>query len=118
LLVFRGRFGLLSGAMNVDLGIWDKLRRLVLFLLFAAGVLAVIVWYLPLVQHNERMRQDLVRWEGQVRHEEERSRQLDNAIRSLQNNPRTLEKLAREKLGYIKPGETRIQFEPAAPNSR
>ena len=103
--------------MNVDLGIWDKLRRLVVLLLLASAVLAVIVWYLPLVRYNERMRQEIMKKNLQVRREEERSRQLDGAIRSLQTNPRTLERLAREKLGYIKPGETRIQFEPAVTNS-
>jgi len=103
--------------MNVDLGIWDKLRRLVVLLLLASAVLAVIVWYLPLVRYNERMRQEIMKKNLQVRREEERSRQLDNAIRSLQTNPRALERLAREKLGYIKPGETRIQFETSPTNS-
>jgi cell division protein FtsB len=102
--------------MNVDLGIWDKLRTGVIILLFAAGLLAVILWYLPLVQLNERMRQEIARKEVQVRQEEERSRHLDGAIRALRTDPRAVERLAREKLGYIKPGETRIQFEPAATN--
>ena len=39
--------------MKVDLGIWDKLTRLVIFLLFVAGVLGVAVWYLPLIRQNE-----------------------------------------------------------------
>jgi cell division protein FtsB len=100
--------------MNVDLGIWDKLRRLMVFLLFIAAVLAIVVWYLPLIRHNERVRQEIMRKSLQVRQEEERSRQLDSAIRALRTDPRAVERLAREKLGYIKPGETRIQFEPPA----
>src|SRR5690349_18300334 len=99
--------------MNVDLGIWDNLRRLVVLLLFAASILAVVVWYLPLVQANERMRQAIMRKTLQVRQEEERARQLDSAIRALRTDPRAFERLAREKLGFVKPGETRIQFEPA-----
>jgi cell division protein FtsB len=98
--------------MNVDLGIWDKLRRLVVLLLFAAAVLAVIVWYLPLVQYNERMRHEILRMNVQVRQEEERTRQLEGAIRALRTDPRAVERLAREKFGFVKPGETRIQFEP------
>ena len=97
--------------MNVDLGIWDKLRRLIVLLLFAASIVAVVVWYLPLVQYNERMRQEIMHKEDQVRQEEERSRQLDASIRALRSDPRAVERLAREKFGYVKPGETRIQFE-------
>ncbi len=103
--------------MNVDLGIWDRLRRLVLFLIFLAAVIGVIVWYFPLIQHNERMRQELLRRESQVRQEEERTKHLEAAIRALRTDPRAIERLAREKLGYIKPGETRIQFEPPVTNT-
>lgn len=97
--------------MNVDLGIWDKLRRVVVFLLFIASVMAIVVWYLPLITQNERFRQRLLQKTAQVRQEEERTRQLENAIRALKTDPRAVERLAREKLGYVKPGETRIQFE-------
>jgi cell division protein FtsB len=103
--------------MHVDLGMWDRLRRLTVFLLFLAAVLAVIVWYLPLIRYNERMRQEIMRRQLQVRQEEERSRQLEGGIRALRTDPKAVERLAREKLGYIKPGETRIQFEPPVTNS-
>ena len=98
--------------MKVDLGIWESLRRLVVFLLFLAALAAVVLWYFPLIRHNERARQRVLRAEQLVREEEEKLRQLDSAIRAMQRDPRTVERLAREKLGYIKPGETRIQFEP------
>ncbi|MFO1500960.1 MAG: septum formation initiator family protein [Verrucomicrobiota bacterium] len=103
--------------MHVDLGIWERLRRVVVFLLFIAGVLAVIVWYLPLIRQNERMRQEIFKKNLQVKQEEERGRQMENTIRALRTDPRAVERLAREKLGYIKPGETRIQFEPGTTNS-
>jgi cell division protein FtsB len=98
--------------MNVDLGIWERLRRVVIFLLFISALLAVAVWYLPLIRYNERMRQQIMRREQQVRQEEERSRQLEAGIRALRTDPRAVERIAREKLGYVRPGETRIQFEP------
>ncbi len=103
--------------MNVDLGIWERLRRLVILLLFVAALLAVVVWYLPLLRQNERMRQELMRRDTQVHQEEERMRQLDSGIRSLRSDPRAVERLAREKLGYVKPGETRFQFEAPLTNS-
>ncbi len=104
--------------MNVDLGIWDRLRRLVVLLLFIAGVLGVVVWYLPLIRQNEKFRQQILQRNQQVRLEEERGRQMEAAIRSLRTDPKAVERIAREKLGYIKPGETRIQFEPPVMGNR
>jgi hypothetical protein len=49
--------------MNVDLGIWSKLTRMVIFLFALAGVLLVAVWVLPLIKQNERMRQQILRLE-------------------------------------------------------
>jgi cell division protein FtsB len=75
-----------------------------------------VVWYLPLIRQNERVRQEILRREAQVRQEEERSKQLEGSIRALRTDRRAVERVAREKLGYIKPGETRIQFEQAVTN--
>lgn len=103
--------------MKVDLGIWTKLTRLVIFLLFVAGVLCVIVLYLPLIRHNEGMRKENLNLENQINRQEEVGRQLDSTIRALKSDPKAIERVAREKLGYIKPGETMIRFEePPATN--
>ncbi len=103
--------------MNVDLGVWDKLTKLVIGLLVLAVLLGVANWYLPLIRQNERMRREILRVENQIRAEEEISRKLDGTIRSLRNDPKTVERLAREKLGYAKPGETVIYFESPAPTN-
>ena len=102
--------------MNVDLGIWSKLTRLALLLVLAAGLLLVAVWYLPLVRHNERMRKELLRLDTQIQKEDETAKQLKTSIDALRNDPKAVERLAREKLGYAKPGETVIRFEEAATN--
>src|SRR5437016_4663940 len=99
--------------MNVDLGIWDKLTRLVLFLVVIAALIGVFFWYLPLFRQNERMRKEILLLETKVKKEEETARQLDATIKALRNDPKTVERTAREKLGYAKPGETVIYFEPA-----
>ena len=103
--------------MHVDLGIWAKLTRIVIFLLLVAGVLAVIIWYLPLIKHNEALRKKNFSLATQIKHEEERSRRIDAAIKALRTDPKAVERLAREKLGYAKVGETVIRFEepPANP---
>ena len=104
--------------MNVDLGIiWDRLTRMVIFLLFIAGLLGVAVWYLPLIQQNQRFRQEILRLDTSIRQEEATSRQLHNSIDALRRDPKAIERLARESLSYGKPGETVIRFDPA-PGSR
>ena len=52
--------------MKVNLGIWDKLTPVVIFLLFIAGILLVGVWYLPLIKQNERMRKEILRLDDKI----------------------------------------------------
>jgi cell division protein FtsB len=103
--------------MNVDLGIWTKLTRAIIFLLLLAAVAGVVVWYLPLIDRNEGMRKTKLKLEMQIKQEEEKQRQLRSSIRSLQDDPKTLERMAREKLGYARTNETVIRFEAPAPNA-
>jgi cell division protein FtsB len=99
---------------QVDLGIWHQLSQFVIVLIVAACLLGVFFWYLPVFEQNERMRQQIMALEGQVKAEEQKQQQLETAIRNLREDPKTVERLAREKLGYAKPGETVIYFEKAA----
>lgn len=103
--------------MNVDVGIWDKLSKVVLVLLLVAVAVAVGFWYLPLIKTNENMRKEILRLEAEVKKQEELARELHATLEVLRNDPRTVERLAREKLGYAKPGETVIRFEPATDNA-
>ena len=102
--------------MNVDLGIWGKLTRVVIFLLFLAGLLGIAVWYLPLIKQNERMRKRIVLLDGQIAKAEESSKQFKTSIDALKHDPKAVERLARERLGYAKPGETVVRFEEPATN--
>jgi cell division protein FtsB len=97
--------------MKVDLGIWSKLTRLVIFLLCVAGVLCVALLYLPLIRHNEGVRKEILNLDTQIQQQDEYGRQLDSTIRGLKTDSKAVERVAREKLGYIKPGETMIRFE-------
>src|SRR6476646_10115627 len=101
--------------MNVNLGIWDKLTRVVIFLLFVAGVLGVAIWYFPLIKQNERMRGEIMRLDTQIAKADESSRQLKVSIDALRYDSKALERLARERMGYAKPGEIVVRFE--APQS-
>ncbi|MGD0614614.1 MAG: septum formation initiator family protein [Verrucomicrobiota bacterium] len=102
--------------MNVDLGIWGKLTRVVIFLFLIAGLMGLAVWYLPLIRTNERMRKETFRQDTQIQKQEEISKQLKASIDALRYDPKAVERLARERLGYAKPGETVIRFEPRVTN--
>ena len=102
--------------MNVDLGIWGKLTRVVIFLLFVAGLLGVAVWYLPLIRHNERMRRQILNLDAQIQKQEEAAKQFRASIDSLRYDPKAVERLARERLGYAKVGETVVRFEEPQTN--
>jgi cell division protein FtsB len=104
--------------MNVNLGIWSKLTKVVVGLVVLAFLLLIGMCYLPLIHQNERMRREVLRLDAQLQKEEEKSRQLKSEIDALRNDPKTVERLTREKLGYARPDETVIRFEPAITNAR
>ena len=101
---------------DVNQDIWSKLTRVVTGLLLVAGLLAVAVWYLPLIRKNERMRKEILRLDVQIAKEDAITRELKTSIDALRNDAKSVERLAREKLGYAKPGETVIRFEKPAAN--
>jgi cell division protein FtsB len=102
--------------MNVDLGIWGKLTRAVILLSLVAGLLAVGLWYAPVIKRNQRMRTVILRLDAQIQKAEQERKQLETSVEALNRDPKAVERLAREKLGYAKPGETVIRF--TAPTNR
>jgi cell division protein FtsB len=104
--------------VSVSCSIWDKLTRLVMALLVIAAVLGIIVWYEPVVQENQRMREEKFELEKKIDLESKIAKKLDIQLRSFQNpalEKTMVERLARERLSYAKPGENVIHFEaPAA----
>jgi cell division protein FtsB len=97
--------------MSAGQNIWDKLFRLVLALLVVASLLGVFLWYQPVIQENQRMRHEKLELEKKIDRETDIARKLDANLRALQN-PATVERLARERLSYAKPGENVIHFDP------
>jgi cell division protein DivIC len=97
--------------MNVNLGIWSRLTSVVLVLVVIAVLLLIGTCYLPVIRENQRMETQIMKLEAQVQAEEEKSKNLQSQIDALQNDPKTVERLTREKLGYAKPNETVIYFE-------
>ncbi len=104
--------------MKVDLGIWSKLTQAVVVLVVLAILILIGMTYLPLIHQNERMRTKLDKLDAQLQQQEQISRQLKAEIDALSNDPKTVERLAREKLGYAKPDETVVHFETSASSNK
>ena len=56
------------------------------------------------------MRQQIFELDQRIEHEELVNRELRLEIDSLQSDPKTVERLAREQLGLAKPNETVVRF--------
>lgn len=102
-----------NARMNVGPSIWDKLTRVVMVCLLVAAGIGIVLWYRPVVKQNEQVRRDKLRLEKEIEREKEIDKTLSASIKALQD-PRTIERLAREKLSYAKPGENVIHFDPPA----
>jgi cell division protein FtsB len=58
----------------------------------------------------------VLRLDGQIAREEFAGKELKTSIEALRSDPKSVERLARERLGYAKPGETVFRFEEPATN--
>ncbi len=85
--------------------------------LVAIAVLLLIgMTYLPLIQQNEQMRRKIDKLDAGLEQERQTARQLQQEFDALRNDPKTVERLARQTLGYAKADETVIHFESPATN--
>ena len=103
---------------KVDLGIWSWLTQAVVALIAAAALLLIGMAYLPQIQKNERMRRELDRLESEVSKQKQISEHFQQELNALRNDPKTVERLARQSLGYAKPDETIVRFETNASRSQ
>ncbi|HWY31090.1 MAG TPA: septum formation initiator family protein [Candidatus Acidoferrum sp.] len=103
--------------MKVDLGIWSKLTQVVIALVAVAILLLIGMTYLPLIQQNENYRREIEQLDRQIQKQAEISRELESELDALRNDPKTLERLAREKLRYARQDETIVHFDSPETNA-
>ncbi len=106
--------------MSATNSIWDKLTRLVIGLLVVAVILGIVIWYEPVVQENQRMREEKFDLDRKIETESKTAKNLETQLHSFEDPmlERVLvERLARERLSYAKPGENVIHFETATASS-
>jgi cell division protein FtsB len=107
--------------MNGGLSIWHKLTRVIVLLVCVATLLLVVVsyavWYLPLIEQNERMRRKALELDTQIQQAQEDGKQLKLSADTLRRDPKALERLIRERMGYARTDETVVRFEAPATNA-
>lgn len=103
--------------MQTDSRVADFLSRLVVLMLVLAGLAGVFGWYLPLIQDNQRLRQEIAQQELRIQGLREEINALSLRLVLSQEDPETVERLARENLGYAAPGETIVRFEDRRPGN-
>jgi cell division protein FtsB len=100
---------------KVDLGIWSWLAQAVVALVAVAALLLIGMAYLPEIQKNERMRREIQRLDAELEKQKQISQDLQLQFNALRNDPKTVERLARERLGYARTDETVFRFETNSP---
>ncbi len=80
-----------------------------IIVLLLAGFMAT---YLPKLREAKSLRTEKYRLDQQLHEQELESRRLRAKQEALRNDPKAVERTAREKLGVAKPGETIFRFEP------
>jgi|YNPNPStandDraft_1061719.scaffolds.fasta_scaffold66452_3 cell division protein FtsB len=102
---------------EVDLGIWKFLTRILYLLLVAGCIVLIVLWYLPQIQINQRLRQRSLQLDMEIQKEREYHQKLRNELEPLQRDPRAVEREARQSLTYGKTNETIFKFEPLPSNN-
>lgn len=83
--------------------------------LVVAGVVAVFVWYLPLIQVNQKLRRELALQQSRIENLQMENNQMQRRLELFHGNSNTVERLIRENLGFGLPGETIVRFEEPLP---
>jgi cell division protein FtsB len=102
--------------VKANLGIWSWLTQAVVALVAVAVLLLIGMTYLPLIHQNEQMRRRIDTLDAELEQQRQTARQLQTEFDALRSDPKTVERLAREKLGYAKADETVVHFEAPATN--
>ena len=92
------------------MNIWSIIYRTACIALALLLVAAVVAAFYPKFRKEREMQRQLERLNEEVLFDKELVQHLRTKQDKLQNDPRFLERVAREELGLSKPGETVFKF--------
>lgn len=89
---------------------WKFIHRVCVILVVALAIAIVLRLFVPLLEKQKEMRAREAALRQDIQKDAEQLRMLKLKQEKLQEDPRYIEKIAREDLGYAKPGETVFRF--------
>lgn len=89
--------------------------RLISLLVAVVVVLTGIFTSLPLLRQKAAQKRAFLQLQEDVRVEQLRAKELSDKIQSVRSDRKTVERLAREKFGLGRSGETIFKFRPDLP---
>ena len=92
------------------MNLWKFIQRICLLLAVALVIGIVVRLFLPQIARQKELRTREAELREDIQQEAEKLRLLKWKQEKLQEDPRFIEKIAREDLGYAKPGETVFRF--------
>ena len=109
--LIRNRRSPAGSAKSTRVLVWGGIGLFAAYLLFFLlfGRMGVIA-HLRLGDEAARIDREITMAKGEIA-------ELRQTARNLNNDPHTIERIARERLGMVRPGETVFLFEPEQPLS-
>jgi cell division protein FtsB len=92
------------------MNVWVLIYRFAWTMLGILGLVALFYFFYPPVRRMHELQNQQAKLEEQNRFDEELLRHLKTKEEKLMKDPRFVEKIARDELGYAKPGETVFKF--------
>lgn len=99
----------MNAPVKVDLGVWSWLRWLVVWLLVAAALVGLVVWFVPLIKDHRAHQSRLYQVRQEILQEQQLTNSLTAQILSF-NRPETIEWLARTLANHARTNEVVFQF--------
>ena len=100
------------------MNVWVLIYRFALTMLGILGLVALFYFFYPSVRRMQELQNQQAKLEEQNRFDAELLRHLKAKEEKLMKDPRFVEKIAREELGYAKPGETVFKFVDDEPTNK
>lgn len=97
--------------LKLDYGWTSVLIKIAYVLFFIAAVAGIATYYIPLIKKTRSFQRELESKQVALQKEEETNAKLKREIDLLKKDPEYVEKVARDKLGYGRDGETIYRFE-------
>lgn len=91
--------------------LWTTLQRLTLYLIGVSLLIAAGLRYVPLLKSNQARRAEIERKRERLAGLQVRHQLLQASIKSMETDPKAVERAARDILGVARPGEVIVSFE-------